>query len=542
MTGSGHLDKFLLMALGMALCWRIFCEKFLQGFGPLGSNKLGNLSMSAIILLITTIYLIKRTCLKEGIILPKACWAMMVFGLICSVSVCYSVDVPGSLHAVVFLWSFIFLVMMLVNILGSLENIKIIIYFLMLIAGIASMEALYEYFFQLPWYLSHTTPQMLVGHRDLVQLLRTHRTPTLFFWPNSLSGFLIMVLPMTIGFAFIAKESFSRIRLTFLSLIIVAALYLELTISCWIGLLLACLLMLFLTRRRFSKTNLRLWLGVGILILVMLSMVVIVKKLGFSQSNSFSSRLVFVSDAAALIMKHPIVGNGWNSFGIASAPYANGIDQWANYAHNSYLQIFSETGLLGILSFIVFLFFLGKAMGTLKNQEHPLQLVILGVLIGALACLVDNCFSYTMLLPNTAIYWWVMVAVVLALYEYFRPTSNGWMSFLNARMVLIAANVFLFVFSWRLMQAEYDYFTALPFIHQSAHEESAIALFKKGSKLNPWDKKFELAEAVAYEELFYRTQNRDYLTTARQLVSQTMGQASLGQERQALMNRLSQQV
>jgi len=536
-----HLDKLILLATGGLLGWRLCCEKSLQAFGPLGSNKLGNLLISSMILAITSFYFMKQVLLKKQIILPKACGALIVFGTICSISVFYSVDIPGSLQAVVFLWSFILLVVMSVNLFRSLENIKIILFFLMLIAAVASLEALYEYFFQLPWYLSHTTPQMLVGHRDLVQLLQTHRTPTLFFWPNSLSGFLIMIFPMTIVFALMAQSAFSKMRWTVLGAIIIAALYIELTISCWLGLLLAASLLLFSVRKRFSKKNLHVWLKIGLLPLAILSMVVMVRKIGFSHDNSFFSRMVLTKTAMALIMKHPFIGSGWNSFAIASAVYTNGIDQWSSYAHNSYLQIFGETGLVGISSFVLFLFFLGRAIWTLKDQEHSFQGVILAILAGVMACLFDNCFSYTMLLPNTAIYWWMMVAIVLSLYEYFRPSPKDMMKSMRPRIILISVNLLFFIFSCRLIEAEYDYFTALPFIHQSVNQESAIVLFKKGGQLNPWDKKFELAEAVAYEELFYRTKDRIYLKTARDLVSQTMMQPSLGEERRALINRLNQQ-
>jgi hypothetical protein len=270
----------------------------------------------------------------------------------------------------------------------------------------------------------------------------------------------------------------------------------------------------------------------------LLAVAVTIKKISFSNLNSYYSRQEFLIHAFYLIKKHPIIGNGWSSFGTASAPYAKSINGLTNYAHNTYIQIISEVGLLGFLVFMVFLFLLWKdAWAMVRHTKY--QWLVLAVLTGLVACMLDNFFSYTMLLPNVALYWWVLVGIVFSFQAITKPSQGIVIGGIRSKIFLIAASLGLACMAFRCAGAEYYYFKALPYIHANINQETAITLFQKADGLNPWDKKFELGEAVAYYELFNRSADKEFLELAHETALRTMGQASLGAERQFILGEIN---
>jgi len=533
-----YLDSSLIVLIGLVLILRLFIETSLKNFGPLGSHKIGDLSIDIIIFVVAVLYFIKGTFLKEKIIFPRAWIILAMFGGICTISVFYSLDRPTSILSVTDLWGFILLMLVLANLLNSFRRIRVIIYFLLTVAVLASGEAIYEYLFQLPWYLAHANPQMIEGHRDLAQLILTHRTPTLFLWPNTMAGFLIMVFPLTVGlFLNTPRQSYKGLWAV-IGCILMYTLYIELSISSWVSLFLAASFSLVFLKKSL-KPHVYQWVLSGLLLLALLVSVVIIKKISFSHSNSFFSRQEFLSNAYYLIINHPIIGNGWSSFGTASAPYAKGIYGLTNYVHNTYIQIIAEVGLLGFLAFIIFLIYLGKDTLPLINH-NKYHWLLLAVLTGISACMLDNLSSYTMLLPNVALYWWVLVGILLAFQANINPGQGSSIAGVRSKLFLIAASVVLGCMAFRFIGAEYDYFTALPFIHANINQQEAVTLFQKADSLNGWDKKFELGQAVAYYELYNRSADKKYLKLAHETVLKTMGQASLGDERQAILEKIDE--
>jgi len=536
---SKNLDIMFIALTGLLLLARLFIECSLKTFGALGAVKIGNLLISVAAFVLVSMYFLKKTIFKEKIIVPKGWIVLALFGIICTLSIFYSIDAPSSLSSAIYLWSCIFLIVMLVNLLDSIKRIKVIFLFFIAVGLIASVEAIGEYFFQLPWYLAHANPQMLEGHRDVAQLVQTHRTPTLFMWPNTFCGFLIMVLPLAAALGLGTQKLSTKLRMGVLCVIFLYALFIELSISCWLSLFLATLIFSFYLMQDMKVTQLKSWVMMTVSALGLILTVVVIKKFNFSHMNSFSSRMQFLNHAYYLIKNHPFIGNGWDSFGTASAAYAKDINGWTNYAHNSYVQIFSELGLYGIVNFTLFLVCLWKAARlilTPKYHEH--RWLILGLLIAISSCLIDNCFSYTMLKASTAFYWWVLVAVLFSLKEFFEPLTGSLILSFRLKLVLVATVIFLSSFSYTLMAAEYDYFIALPDIHSNINQQEALRLFQEGGRLNPWDKKFELAQAVVYEEMFYQTRDKSFLNKAHEMALMTMGQASLGAERQAVLDRV----
>src|SRR5690606_31656759 len=119
-----------------------------------------------------------------------------------------------------------------------------------------------------------------------------------------------------------------------------------------------------------------------------------------------------------LIWERPILGNGLGSFTLVRARItSNPYEAWE--AHNDYLRLAIETGLLGILSYVILILsILIKIISLLiynkKNQPDMYLWIIglFGLAIGFFAMSIsDN------ILRNTAMQWafWAYMAGVFAI-------------------------------------------------------------------------------------------------------------------------------
>lgn len=98
---------------------------------------------------------------------------------------------------------------------------------------------------------------------------------------------------------------------------------------------------------------------------------------------SAEPRLQQWQDTLAMIAAHPLAGTGGGSFGIAYPPFRT-VRQFAVYdhAHSEPLQWAVETGGIGVIALLLFLWFAPR--GDVRGEAAPWGLGILGLLIHAL--------------------------------------------------------------------------------------------------------------------------------------------------------------
>ncbi len=184
---------------------------------------------------------------------------------------------------------------------------------------------------------------------------------------------------------------------------------LTLSRGAWLGFMVGILFLL--AKRR--KIN---FLTISILIIVM--MIVVPKLLDMRRTTiwetyqSGSGRTVYWQEAWHMIRDFPVFGVGLNSYSREAPKYK---DTWGGYPHNCYLQMTVETGLVGLLSFLLILFVLFRR--TLQSvkliKDEFLLSVLLGLSAGLLGFLVHSFFDtnfYSVQLGN--LMWVVMGAMV----------------------------------------------------------------------------------------------------------------------------------
>lgn len=120
-----------------------------------------------------------------------------------------------------------------------------------------------------------------------------------------------------------------------------------------------------------------------------------------------------------VFMKHPVIGNGLNTF---YRHYANvREDEYkykkGSYAHNCYLQMAAETGIVGLTSFLVLLgvFFITsiKRISQLGNNFYAA--LTTGLLAGIFAFLVHSSTDTNLYSLNLAALFWFSLGLVTAI-------------------------------------------------------------------------------------------------------------------------------
>ncbi|OYT69658.1 MAG: hypothetical protein CFK52_13270 [Chloracidobacterium sp. CP2_5A] len=130
------------------------------------------------------------------------------------------------------------------------------------------------------------------------------------------------------------------------------------------------------------------------------------------------ARNVIWKNTLTLIRERPIAGSGLGTFQIAytRVDTSNGVNR-VEQAHNDYLQLLAETGLLGFALGLAWLgWFLRRALraGASARRNPEWRLVQIGALSGCIASLAHAFFDFNWQIPSNAAYFLTLAALATA--------------------------------------------------------------------------------------------------------------------------------
>jgi O-antigen ligase len=138
--------------------------------------------------------------------------------------------------------------------------------------------------------------------------------------------------------------------------------------------------------------------------------------LQYTQDDVYSGRLHFWSVAWQIFLENPVLGAGMNAFGVAFSRF----DTWKGMyrvenAHNDYLQTLADGGILAFICVAAFVFLLvKKGVSGLGNHSDGLRRSILtGALAGCVGILVHSSFDFPLRTPANALFFLLLVALVI---------------------------------------------------------------------------------------------------------------------------------
>ncbi len=290
---------------------------------------------------------------------------------------------------------------------------------MMIGAGVViGLRALYQHFLGLEYIKNNfSTEEITREGFYALQMLKHRRIVSWFTAPNLLASYLLMIIPVTgvLLVSSIQKQKRAKMILFSCALfLLLVALLLTKSIGAYISLMLG-LLFLFMMLSKTIKPEFILKPAVYIFfILCFLFAGMFLKRSDFflnmnNPQNSLVQRVYYWQTAKTIIQEHPFMGVGAGNFGIIYPRYKNIKANETIYAHNSYLQLWAESGFFTLLFLAGFIGLIFKS-----SRRENSSIMNSAVIAGCLAFLIHNLVDYSFFISQVSAVWWILLGCVLA--------------------------------------------------------------------------------------------------------------------------------
>lgn len=230
--------------------------------------------------------------------------------------------------------------------------------------------------------------------------------------PNGLAAYLTCVVPVVLSFSL---WKWKRITVKVCFFLITAMLILSsFWTSCrggWLGLIAGLIFVtLVVNYQRIKKVFWALFLFSYVFCVPLIGFV-----LFFFRNRGDSNRFILFQGAWGMIKEHPLLGKGLGTFMDYCAFYTNNFG--AYYAHNCYLQIWAESGIFSLLSFLLFVgyvFYRSIKVG-LKIPRSLNFFLLTGLTAGLLGFLVHSFFEVHLYSFQLSFLFWVVLGLTVTL-------------------------------------------------------------------------------------------------------------------------------
>ncbi len=330
------------------------------------------------------------------------------FIFLCVLSVVGSVFLSDSLHGFISKTLEWFLVYFLIlEVFTQRRHIYIALGVLLFTATSTAIDSLVQFYI--------TSKDIFLQH-----VIEPHSRATAGFkTPDSLGGFLTIVTLVAFALPFILTKKIYKICSLGIIFLLLWSLFLTFTRGAELGVVLGFVFFLYVMFNSMKRYNP--WPFILILILMAaLSYPFIQKHMNSlfveDRLNSISWRFQIWRDTLTMIKERPIFGHGLNTYMQIFQEYGQSIKASPTYAHNCYLQLAAETGLLGLGCFLFMVFKLFQSTLTLVFlpifQKDFLKFIALGLLAGLAAFLIHSFFDTNLYSLQLSIYFWYMVGIL----------------------------------------------------------------------------------------------------------------------------------
>ena len=235
---------------------------------------------------------------------------------------------------------------------------------------------------------------------------------------NAYAEMLLLLIPVAIALLFGARAKRYRLIGLFSALLGCAAILMTYSRASWIGLAAAAVVFVFLWNRKLLPACIV--LGLACIPFLPASILNRILTIFNPNDSSTSSRIPLYEAALRMVKQSPVTGAGLGTaavkqaitdygFYYGSAPYT--------HAHNIYLQVWLETGALGLAAFIAAMYNAlkrGAKVALLPHCSRPVRMVTLGAVSGLAGSLVCGLADYLWTYPRVMLIFWFTVALLLA--------------------------------------------------------------------------------------------------------------------------------
>jgi O-antigen ligase/lipoprotein NlpI len=349
---------------------------------------------------------------------------------------------------------------------------------------------------------------------------------------NYFAEYLIILLPVAVTFFLSSSNKIFNIFLLLIIFTMGESLIFTFTRGSYLGFAISLIFMLLLFlkiqgKKFIYKKNKIIILIIEAVVIIVVALFIMANPIDESQinlsefeerisipkvsiSSSFGRRIAIWKFTTLMIRDNPLLGSGLGTFEYNTLKYqAKFFEQgqnrtiypygFAEKAHNEYLQLWSELGIIGLSIFIwlvVSYFNYGIKM-LQKTKDDYRQGILIGLMGAVVAILVDSIFGFPFHLPASIILFWVVLGltVVIATNKDNNQVKenikkkrkfNGGFSFeLVLKIVIISFSIFLIITLIRPFMARVDWYYGTKELEKE-NWDGAINICSDAVKWDPW--------------------------------------------------------
>jgi len=397
----------ILGVIDFIIYWSIVIMPFSVAISPgLANTFIGFFSV---------FFIIKRLIIRKPFFTDRLTLAFFALFFAASViSIINSISYSASFQGITKLLKYILIFLACSEEVRDKQHVSRI--FIAICAGVflSSIDALWQMAFGYD-FIRHTTLQSAIG------LPR----PTAAFPNCNVFGIYMAALtPIIFGLTFFYFKGRNRFLMFFVSVLGLLGVYFSLSRGAGLAIYLAILFLSIARKKKIFTLVL-----VGMLIIFPFVMPKNIKQ--WAKDVNYNplvfmfnqDRISIYNNTLNMIKHHPFIGVGVNTFSKNYGKYkTEEAERYAHtpdtiYAHNAYLQMAGEIGLLGLLAFILFLFqVFRQAWNTLRKlKDKYLEIIALSLIASLIAFLTNALTETSLYYPRIVMIFWYLIGVSLSL-------------------------------------------------------------------------------------------------------------------------------
>lgn len=342
-------------------------------------------------------FVIKKIVKPEFKFLENYAYLFLMFFLYFSVaSFINSIYLKKSIMALVCKWLEYILIFVIAhdNFSNNTKRIRNAILILLFITGITLIDGIFQYFVKVDF----------LRHNALT--LNDNRIKAAFKNANDFGAYLVPFLLITMALLLDPKLK-KRLKHALFLLLFFLCLCLILTFSrgAWMGLFAGLFLLLFFSKKKRIFYALICITAIFISVPILRSRIVNIFQPG---GDAFRFRIWPV--AISMIKENPFLGKGVGTFMAYFSKYPTNLSP--QYAHNCFLQIWAETGIFSLISFLLFAgLLLYRGIKKFRKNSDP---VLLGLVCGVFGFLAHSFFDTNLYSLQLATLFWILMGMISA--------------------------------------------------------------------------------------------------------------------------------
>jgi O-antigen ligase len=318
--------------------------------------------------------------------------------IVFTINTVLSVNVSGSMRDLVINGLSILMIIHLINGIEKKKDLYTLIDFIIVIGFMTAFYAFYQYFSGEPMGSGWVDPSSNIS----IRVFSTFENPNLY------AEYLIMIIPLTFA-RILSVDGKKKIIHVFIGMTLLVALLLTFSRGGWLGLVFAIgVLVLLLKKDLIIKL-----IPVGIVGMFFLpnSIMMRIKSIGSLSDSSNFYRFQIWENSINIIKDFFVtgVGLGFESFRSISSLYIKDFSPY--HAHNTYLELMIEVGVLGL---ILFIWLLGKLLKDIRYQKISQDKIFTVALFSGIAGLfIHGVAEHILYNPKIIFQFWLITGLLI---------------------------------------------------------------------------------------------------------------------------------